>query len=124
MLKLTNRFVVSAVVALTSLALLTSSVAAQSTKSTAAEAGALAVFSGLYIVIMLCFCVLGVVVFAAWIYLIVDATQRDYGNDTNMLAVGILFLVFLGFPIGFILYWAMIMTKYPKKGQLPTTRLA
>ena len=73
------------------------------------------IFSGLYFLFVICACIFGVAIFALWIYLIIDATQRDYGQDTNMLAVGILLLVLLAFPLGFILYWALIMTKYPKK---------
>ncbi len=71
--------------------------------------------TGVSLIILLCVCVLSVVILGLKIYLIVDAVNRDYGDDHNMMLVGILFLLFLGFPIGDIIYWVLIMQKYPKK---------
>lgn len=71
--------------------------------------------AGVSLITLLCVCVVVVLILGLKIYLIVDATQRDYGNDNNMLLAGILILLFLGFPFGDIIYWALIMQKYPKK---------
>lgn len=60
-------------------------------------------------------CLLILVGFVGTIYLIIDATKRDYGTDSNMMIIGILLILFLGFPFGWFLYAVLIMNKYPKK---------
>lgn len=49
------------------------------------------------------------------IYLIVDATQRNFGNEENAQLMWIVILLFVGFPVGTLLYYFMVMKKYPKK---------
>jgi hypothetical protein len=101
-----------AVTSISSFALATAPVAAATYYNTTTTGPANAAFS---LAFMLCICVFAVLIVGLKIYLIVDAVNRDYGDDQSMLLIGILFLLFLGFPIGDILYWALIMQKYPKK---------
>ena len=49
------------------------------------------------------------------IYMIIDAIGRDFGDDESLRVVWILVLFFIGFPVGSILYYYMVMQKYPVK---------
>jgi hypothetical protein len=51
------------------------------------------------------------------IYLSVDAFSRDYGDDNNMLLIGLLLLWFadIFLFVGPLFYYFLIMQKFPKK---------
>lgn len=83
-----------------------------STAATGASAGLTIFVCFFYILI----CILAVVALGVLVYQVIDATNRDFGQDSSMLTVWILILIFLGFPIGSLLYYFVVMRKYPKKG--------
>jgi hypothetical protein len=58
---------------------------------------------------------ISVLLFALWVYQIIDVFNRDFGEDENMALASILILVLLGVPIGQIIYYFLVMQKYPKK---------
>jgi drug/metabolite transporter (DMT)-like permease len=70
---------------------------------------------GVSLLIYCCCCLLCLPFLALQIYLIVDSFKRNYGADSNMQIVGLLLLLLIGFPVGSILYYFLIMKKYPKK---------
>lgn len=64
---------------------------------------------------LLCVCCLAILAVGLFVYLLIDVFQRDFGSDQSGLILGIILLVFLGFPIGYIVYFFAIMQRYPKK---------
>jgi len=92
-------------------------IAAQSMRTTAgsqpspSDGVALVGASLLY---LCCFAAMLAVMAVYYIYFIKDAVNRDYGADDNMKVIAILLIIFLGFPLGPILYYVLIMQKYPK----------
>lgn len=82
------------------------------TTSSSQADGAAGIF---FILFYCCICIFILISVVIFIYLIIDAFQRDYGADSNMLLVSLLLLIFLGFPVGAIIYYFIVMKKYPKK---------
>lgn len=78
------------------------------TSSNSADAGV-----GLFI--YCCICLIALPLIILQIYLIVDSFRRDYGSNSSMQVVGLLLLLIIGFPIGTLLYYFLIMQKFPKK---------
>jgi len=67
------------------------------------------------LIILLCSCIYFIIALGSTVYLIVDAFKRDFGNDSSMKIISILLLIFLSFPIGTLIYYFLVMNKYPKK---------
>ncbi len=69
------------------------------------------------LVILCCVCVFSLVYLGLKIYLTVDAFKRNYGEDSNMKIIGILMIWILDWIVplvGLILYYFLVMRKYPK----------
>jgi hypothetical protein len=74
--------------------------------------------AGAFVLVMYCcLCIFSLLFLGLQIYLIIDALGRDFGSDNSMLIVSIVLLVFLGFPVGTIVYYFLVMKKYPKKAK-------
>jgi hypothetical protein len=102
---------------LTTVALFVTPVLARSANSanSAAAGSVFAITSLLFTCFM---CLIPIVVLAGYIlniFFIIDATKRDFGNDKNALIVWIVVLLFVGFPIGTLLYYFLVIKKYPKQ---------
>ncbi len=60
---------------------------------------------------------IGLLGVAIQIFMIIDVFTRDFGaqDESTQKALWVLLLLFAGFPIGAIVYYALVMQKYPKK---------
>ena len=76
-----------------------------------------AVAGGITLLIICCVFIFVIGYIALKIYLTLDALKRDYGDNTNgkVLGLALIWLVDLIIaPLGPILYYFLIMKKYPK----------
>jgi len=48
------------------------------------------------------------------IYLTMDAVKRNFGKDESMRLISVLIIWLLTFPIGALVYFLVVMKKYPK----------
>ncbi len=77
-----------------------------------------AAIGGFMIVIYCCICIFSLLYLGLKVYLTIDATKRDYGEDSSMKIVGILLIWILDWIlpiIGLLLYYFLVMRKFPKK---------
>lgn len=68
-------------------------------------------FCGIYLAIPLC--VVGG--YAISLLLIIDVFRRDFGEKENEKILWVIILLIAGFPIGVVLYYILVMRKYPVK---------
>lgn len=101
--------------AFTSVALAQSSAMSDS----AAVGGVFLLITGLFYCLIGVFILFGMVIgiasFVIWIYMMIDVFMRDFGEDGNMAVIWFLVLFVAGMPIGGILYYVLVMQKYPLK---------
>jgi hypothetical protein len=74
-----------------------------------------AIFGSFMFFFYCCLCIFGIVAMGVQIYFLIDSFKRDYGEDDNMQIISILILLLLGFPFGTLIYYFLVMQKYPKK---------
>ncbi|MFW5702444.1 MAG: hypothetical protein ACOCXP_00570 [Candidatus Dojkabacteria bacterium] len=70
------------------------------------------------ILIFLCLCLFIIAYIGLKVYLTIDALNRDYGEDKNGKVLGLILIWVIDWFItfvGLILYYFLIMRKYPKK---------
>jgi hypothetical protein len=118
-MKLTSNRIKStalSVVAVAAIITLSATTVAAQTSGESEAAGA--AFSFLFLAIICCATLFSLAYLALKVYLTIDATSRDYGDNNNDMAIGIISIWVIDsfIPIiGLVIYYFLIMQKYPKK---------
>jgi hypothetical protein len=78
---------------------------------------AMVIYSILCLGIFIILPMIGLIGVCIQIFMIIDVFTRDFGkqDDSSQKVLWVIVLLFAGFPIGAIVYYVLVMQKYPKK---------